>query len=141
MLFSLLLFSVFSFSSIANTRHWNGNIEEKFKKIFPGAHDVSWYKEGDDYLAYFKIEQVTTRAILNKKGELVSYLRYYARQKLPPLILFKLSKKYPGATVLGVTEIYKNDKLIFSISLGGSNNHWMVALDSNGHEILEENEE
>jgi|GEM_PF-1290640 len=132
----MLLLASFLFQASYATDPTPGDpktIEEKFKSTFPNASNVTWHQDGSDYLAYFKTGKVTIKVILNASGDLVSYLRYYTEEELPFYIYSKILKKYPGLTILGITEFYSNNNLSYWISLTDTKDIWNSEFDANGN--------
>ena len=92
-------------------------IETIFESTFPLATAVQWKKEGAFYHVYCKVNNQPVRAIYTEQGQMKSCLRYYGAEELPPYVRARLTRRFPGASVTGVTEFYNAESLSFTINL------------------------
>ena len=58
------------------------------------------------------------------EGNVKKSIRYYGEDKLPPMIVGNLHKKYPGAKVFGITELSTPEEFTYQIVLENEK-HWL----------------
>jgi hypothetical protein len=71
------------------------------------------------------------------EGNVVKSIRYYYGETLPVYIQAKLSKKYEGKTVFGVTEITSENQVTYYIILQDDKNWINVQSDAFGNMFTE----
>lgn len=101
----------------------NEKIMKAFKSTFTGAENVVWNETENNAQANFKLDEIQVRASYDNEGNLLETVRYYGEKNLPPNIMGKLKKKYPGKQVFGVTEITSETEVSYYISLK-DDTHW-----------------
>ena len=86
----------------------------------------------DNYVVNFMELGIRERITYDKDGNFISAMRYYLEENLPPNILFKVKKKYPGQKVFGVTEVETDTSVDYYIKLEDSSNWTTVKSDVSG---------
>ena len=104
-----------------------------FKETFSFAENVIWEEMGNSCQASFKQSEIAVRATYDNEGNLLKTVRYYTEDNLPPNILAKLKKKYPGKNVFGVTELTSDEEVAYSISLKDDKNWYNIKSDPYGN--------
>ena len=122
---------VFSLAMYANVEV-NEKVLKSFKETFPKAEQVNWQEYSDNYVVNFMELGIRERITYDKDGNFVSATRYYLEENLPPNILFKVKKKYPGQKVFGVTEVETDTSVDYYIKLEDSSNWTTVKSDVSG---------
>jgi hypothetical protein len=90
---------------------------KQFNSSFPTVENAKWY-EGDNYFeVYFEKDQTQYHIQYDQQGKVMSTRNYYAGAKLSPFIKARVSEKYPGKTIFGVTEITNQDEMYYVIAL------------------------
>lgn len=100
-----------------------------FKETFSFAENVTWEEMDNSCQASFKQSEIAVKATYDNEGNLLKTIRYYAEDNLPPNILAKLKKKYPGKEVFGVTELTSDEEIVYSISLKDDKNWYTIKSD------------
>jgi hypothetical protein len=95
----------------------NEKVLKAFKETFANAENVSWKEMDNSCQADFKQFEITVHAVYDNDGNLLETTRYYTEKGLPPNILSKLKKKYPGKEVYGVNEISSDQEISYYITL------------------------
>jgi YD repeat-containing protein len=131
-----ILFAAAIFLSI-NALATNEPVSEKvlkaFNQLFSTAKDVVWSEDGNNYTAYFKLDNITTRVTYDQNGNITKTLRSYFEDNLPLNIKEKLKKNYPDKKVFGVTELTIDGQLLYNIILQNDKIWMIVDSDSNGN--------
>ena len=94
------------------------NLTNSFKKSFPDAYNLRWYKYDRNYLAKFIQEDMDHNALFKKNGYLVYDISYGFEKNLPENIHDM------------VTGVYDNFKIIRSINVKTEGRDiWIVQLE------------
>lgn len=121
---------LFSLSAFAADPEINEKVLTAFNKTFADARNVSWTElEDQSCQANFNLSETTLRVLYDIEGNLLETVRYYEEKGLPPHILAKLKKRYPGKQVYGVTEISSETKVVYEIILNDDKNWYVVQSD------------
>lgn len=96
----------------------NQRLYEAFRKSFPEAEDLAWYKYDKDYLAKFIVKDMSHNALYRQKGSMVYDISYGYEHNLP------------DETKALVDRNYDDYKIIRTINIkAGSRNIWVVKLE------------
>ena len=102
----------------------NERVLKNFNITFPKADSIVWYESETEYGVYFINDGVKCRMWYDLEGNVKKCLRYFGEEKLPPIIVGSLQKKYPDAKVFGVTEVSTSEEFTYQIVLEGEK-HWL----------------
>ena len=111
----------------------NEKVLKAFKETFTKATDVVWHELSNSYQANFKQSEITTKAIYDTNGNLISTTRYYSEENLPIHILSKVKKKYTGKSIFGITEYTNDEEVAYYITLQDDKNWYVVKSGSGGN--------
>lgn len=112
----------------------NDKVLKAFNETFTNAKDVTWEEfANNNCQANFKMNEIIVKVLYDDNGNLLQTMRYYTEKNLPPNILAKLKKKYPGKDVFAVTEITNDTELSYNITLRDENNWYVVKSDYLGN--------
>ncbi len=113
------------------------NISEKvlanFKNTFPIATEVSWSENQDGYAVYFCMENTKCRIFYDTEGNVTSAFRYFKAESLPPMIAWKIMKRFTNKSIYGVTEISSNDSIRYDIILEDAKKWYHIEADTAGN--------
>ncbi|HSZ86515.1 MAG TPA: hypothetical protein VK787_10815 [Puia sp.] len=130
------IFLLSSFYVSAAPADDNSGVNEKvlksFNTVFSNATNVQWSQFGDHFFVSFAQNNITVRAEYDKKGELLSSLRYYDAQHLPLNILCKVKKEYPNKNIDVVTEVSIPEGMAYLIQLQDDKGWTILRSDVNG---------
>ena len=109
-----------------------------FHDAFPEVTQPTWYDFDNYYEVYFKnADNTSCRIDYNPDGVVLKTIRYYGSQNLPPVIRAKVSEKYPGKQIFGITEVSNSEMLEYHIVLE-DDKYWLtVQSDATGNISLE----
>lgn len=105
---------------------------KQFTAVFPSVLDAKWFEGDDHYDVYFEKDNVKYHVRYDLNGRMVSTRNYYTGEKLSPFLKAKLSEKYPGKTVFGVTEITSSEEMFCVINLEDARSWTTVRVDAVG---------
>ena len=97
---------------------------KNFNLTFPKADSIVWSESETEYGVFFINDGVKCRIWYDLEGNVKKSLRYYGEDKLPPMIVGNLHKKYPGAKIFGVTEHSTSEEFTYQVVLEGVK-HWI----------------
>ena len=120
------------FNASATTEPVNQKVLSTFHQVFKDAHRVSWSHTGSYYEAFFEVESVKTRAMLNKRGALIQTIRYYKENELPSNVLYSVKKDFTGNEIVGITEISNKYGINYRIVLRDSKYYTHINADNAG---------
>ena len=130
----LLTLVILASVSLAYT---NPPVSEKVLKIFsntfPGVENTKWYEYETYYEAYFDKDDIKCRVRFDLEGKIMNTIRYYGEKTVSPFLKAKISQKYPGKKIFGVTEVNNEDELSYNFVLEDEKNWVHVKSDGTGH--------
>ncbi|HLX92883.1 MAG TPA: hypothetical protein VKR32_14455 [Puia sp.] len=130
----ILLLSSFSLKALPNGDAFvNDKVLKSFSTVFSNAANVQWSQIGDRYYVSFSQNDMRVRAEYDKKGEMLSSLRYYDAQHLPLNILCNVKKAYPDKSIEVVTEVSIPEGMAYVIQLQDSKGWTILRSDVNGN--------
>lgn len=131
----LMLTAIVSYAGAAPDP--NEKVLKAFKETFNDPKEVSWNEYDTHYEVNFKLNEIKTRVRYDKDGNVTGTTRYYYEQNLPPHIIAKLKKKFPGKSVFGVTEVSSESDIEYVIVLEDEKTWTEVRSNSIGYiEVL-----
>lgn len=104
-----------------------------FNETFGSATDVSWYEMPNSYEAKFVQDDIQTRVTFDTNGNIIKSIRYYGQEKLPPMIVSKLKKRYEDKKIFGVTEVSSENDISYYVMLEGAKDWVRVKSDGYGN--------
>ncbi|MFT4093087.1 MAG: hypothetical protein QM640_05555 [Niabella sp.] len=119
-------------AAAAATEPSNAKVVKTFNEVFKAAHDVKWTTTGNYYMAFFTVDGIKIRAILDAKGNLVQTIRYYTENNLPANVLYHVKHDFPGKEVWGVTEVTNNNGVNYRIVLRDNKSYIHINANSLG---------
>lgn len=129
-LLTLVIMSVVSFS-FANPPV-NEKVLKIFSKVFPAVDNAKWYEYENYYEAYFDKDDIKCRVRFDLDGKVMSTIRYYGEKTVCPFLKAKLSHKYPGKKIFGVTEVNSEYELTYNFVLEDEKTWVHVKSDGTG---------
>ncbi|HYO22820.1 MAG TPA: hypothetical protein VER36_10470 [Flavisolibacter sp.] len=128
--FALALITVSSFAFAAPPV--NEKVLKIFSAVFPDVQNAKWYENENNYEVYFDKEDMKCRIRYDFDGKVISTTRYYEEKSLCPFLRLKVSQKYPGKKIFGVTEVNTESELTYNIVLEDDKNWYHVSADAVG---------
>ena len=132
-----VLIAFLIFSAVAANATGRPEVNEKilksFTQTFIYAQDVVWDEKDNVFQANFWQGEINIRAKYDDQGNLLGTIRYYFEKQLPPNIVSKIKKKYPGKFIYGVTEVSSDDEVNFFVKLQDDKNWYTIKSDAYGN--------
>jgi hypothetical protein len=110
---------------------------DAFSKTFKQVKEVTWQDFDNKYEANFSQNNITFRVMYDQEGNVVKSIRYYYAQNLPIFIQARLTKKYDGKKVFGVTEVTTETDVTYHIILEDAKTWTHVQSDAFGNMFTE----
>ena len=137
--FSCLLMVIFATPMFGRTPYAiNEKVLKNFNATFPEAQQPVWNTYDSYYEVYFtKPDRSSYRIDYNFDGDVTRSFRYYGEESLSPFIKAKVSERYPGKKITGITEISSNEEFYYYIVLDDGKNIYNIKSDATGNISLE----
>jgi hypothetical protein len=137
--FSCLLMLIFATPMFGRTPSAiNEKVLKNFNATFPEAQQPVWNTYDSYYEVYFtKPDRTSYRIDYDFDGEVTRSFRYYDEASLSPFIKAKVSERYPGKKIAGITEIGSNEEFYYYIVLEDRQNIYNIKSDATGNISLE----
>lgn len=127
----------FFFASSSFAAEPTQKVLDAFNKTFKQVKEVTWQDFNNTYEANFSQNNITFRVMYDQEGNVVKSIRYYYAQTLPIFIQAKLTKKYDGKKVFGVTEVTTETEVTYHIILEDAKTWTHVQSDAFGNMFTE----
>lgn len=116
----------------------NEKVLKVFATSFPEVQETTWYNYDTHYSVYFKnTDDSKCRIDYDPEGNIISTIRYYSAEALPPFIRGKVTEKFQGKKIFGVTEVSSADELTYHIVLEDEKTWYNITSDARGSISLE----
>ena len=103
-----------------------------FSNTFPGVENAKWYEYETYYEAYFDKDDIKCRVRFDLDGKIMNTIRYYGEKTVSPFLRAKITQKYPGKKIFGVTEVNNEYELSYNFVLEDEKNWLHVKSDGTG---------
>ena len=104
-----------------------------FHEAFPEVTQPSWYTFDNYYEVYFtNPDNSSCRIDYTPDGIVISTTRYYFEQNLSPAIRAKVSEKYPGKKIFGITEVSNSENVTYNIVFEDDKYWYNIESDATG---------
>ena len=108
-------------------------VQEAFKKEFPGSVVLSWNSVGEYSRATFLLDGHRTDAYFSEDGYLHGCVRYLFFNQLPLAAMTAVEKRYKAADVIEVYEITNDEGTAYRITLDSQEKRFRIKIDANGN--------
>ena len=116
----------------------NEKVLKVFATSFPEVQETTWYNYDTYYSVYFKnTDNTKCRIDYDPQGNIISTTRYYSAEDLSPFIRGKVSEKFPGKKIFGVTEVSSADEMAYHIVLEDEKTWYNIKSDAIGSISIE----
>jgi hypothetical protein len=99
----------------------NIKVVKSFGKSFGNIPDKKWYVLEDGYVVYFKVDDISMKAVYNKKGTWMHTLRFYTEKNLPFAVRDLVKRTYYDFSIFLVIEIETDNKIIYLLKMEDKN--------------------
>lgn len=135
-LLAALAISITGFAATTATEPDNEKVMKTFNELFKGVNHVSWNETGNYHEAFFSMNNIKTRVLIDNKGKLVQTIRYYKENNLPANVLYSVKRTYSKQNIWGVTEVANNNGTGYVITLNDAKHWYNIKADAAGETEL-----
>ena len=106
------------------------NVNKAFKKAFPDAEELSWYKYDKEYLAKFIIKDMNHNTLYRKNGVMKYDISYGYETNLPEKIKEIVTGVYDNYKIIRAINIKVTDRNIWVVKLEGMKKYVTVRVEN-----------
>jgi hypothetical protein len=107
----------------------NKQIDNAFRKTFPGAQNMTWYQMNKDYLVKFIENDMKHHVLLTKNGIIKYDISFGTEKDLPVDMHTKIRDSYNEYNITKVANIKQNGRNIWVINLENMKHITLVRLE------------
>ncbi len=106
------------------------NVNKAFKKAFPDAEDLNWYKYDKEYLAKFIIKDMNHNTLYRQNGVMKYDISYGYQHNLPEKIKDMVTGVYDNYKIIRAINIKVTDRNIWVVKLEGMKKYLTVRVEN-----------
>ncbi len=115
----------------------NTVVNNAFRKTFPEAINVTWYKFDKDYLARFIENDMDHSALFKKNGVLKYDVSFGYANNLPENVRDIVTSAYPDYQITRAFSVKEGGRDIWVVNLEGINNYVIARVEDNALEEVQ----
>lgn len=115
--------------TITGSAKISNELGKAFRKSFPGAQDLKWYKLDQDYLAKFIKNDMDHNALFKKNGYLKYDISYGHEKDLPEETRKMIQSAYADYNITGAINVKSAGREIWVVHLEGLKNYVTVRVE------------
>ncbi|MFN5375591.1 MAG: hypothetical protein ACK492_04460 [Chitinophagaceae bacterium] len=105
------------------------SVYSSFRRAFPEAENLRWYKYDRDYLAKFFMKDMDHNALFRKNGVMKYDISYGYQQHLPEAIKDDVLKAYDNYKIIRAINVKAYERDIWVIKLEGERKYLTVRIE------------
>lgn len=105
------------------------SVYSSFRRAFPEAENLRWYKYDRDYLAKFFMKDMDHNALFRKNGVMKYDISYGYQQHLPQAIKDDVLKVYDNYKIIRAINVKAYERDIWVIKLEGERKYMTVRVE------------
>ena len=110
----------------------NEKVLKVFNDAFPSVQNARWHDYETYYEVYFEKDDMKCRIKYDQDGNVIGTRRDYYETHLSPFIKAKVTKKYFGKKIFGVTEMTSDSEMYYIITLEDEKSWTQLKADATG---------
>ena len=114
---------------ITNTTAVTTGVYSSFRRAFPDAENLRWYKYDRDYLAKFFMKDMDHNAMFRKNGVMKYDISYGYEKHLPDLIKDDVLKTYDNYKIIRAIRVKAYERDIWVVKLEGETKYLTVRVE------------
>lgn len=114
---------------IKATTEVNQRLYDAFRKSFPDADHLSWYKYDKEYLAKFIIKDMSHNALFRQKGMMVYDISYGYEEHLPTDTRNLIDQNYDNYKIIRAINVRASGRNIWIVKLEGMKKNVTVRIE------------
>lgn len=95
----------------------NDRVISKFGKFYPNANGESWIKLKNGFAVRFFSNDIQQLVFLNKRGGVISSIKYYTAKELPSHVLGMIKYEYATYSIHSVREVNAAAKTAYLVTI------------------------
>ena len=111
------------------TTEVNQRLYDAFRKSFPNADNLAWYKYDRDYLAKFIIKDMGHNALYRQKGLMVYDISYGYEHNLPADTKELIERNYDNYKIIRAINVKASGRNIWIVKLEGMKKYLTVRIE------------
>ena len=116
----------------------NMDVANSFRRAFPGAQQLQWYKYDKDYIAKFILKDMDHNALFRKNGVMIYDISYGYERNLPNDVKNIVIKAYDNYKIIRSINIKAQGRDIWMVKMEGMKKYLMVRVEDMEVEEVEE---
>jgi hypothetical protein len=116
----------------------NVDVANAFRRTFPGAQQLQWYKYDKDYIAKFILKDMDHNSLFRKNGVMIYDISYGYEKNLPENVKELVNKAYDNYKIIRSINIKAQGREIWMVKMEGMKKYLMVRIEDNELEEVEE---
>jgi hypothetical protein len=113
------------------------NVNKAFKKAFPDAEDLNWYKYDKEYLAKFIIKDMNHNTLYRQNGVMKYDISYGYENNLPEKIKEMVTGVYDNYKIIRAINIKVTERNIWVVKLEGMKKYLTVRVEDDEMDEVE----
>ena len=114
---------------ITTTSAVTTSVYSSFRRAFPDAEDLRWYKYDRDYLAKFFMKDMDHNALFKKNGVMKYDISYGYEKHMPVEIKEDVLKSYDNYKIIRAIRVKANERDIWVVKLEGERKYLTVRVE------------
>ena len=115
--------------TVTSVRHVDSRLNRAFRRAFPHAQDLQWYRQDKDYLAKFIKDDLRHQALFKKNGYIQYDIGYGLAHHLTQDMGYRVTELYKGYVITYVAKVTRNSEVFWIINLEGIKDFVIVRLE------------
>ena len=116
----------------------NIDVANAFRRTFPGAQQLQWYKYDKDYIAKFILKDMDHNALFRKNGVMIYDISYGYEKNMPSNVRDLVLKSYDNYKIIRSINIKAHGRDIWMVKMEGMKKYLMVRVEDMEMEEVEE---
>ncbi|MEY2596167.1 MAG: hypothetical protein RI965_1439 [Bacteroidota bacterium] len=111
------------------TTEVNQRLYDAFRKSFPEADNLAWYKYDKEYLAKFIIKDMSHNALYRQKGMMVYDISYGYENNMPADTKDLVNRNYDNYKIIRAINVKASGRNIWIVKLEGMKKYLTVRIE------------
>jgi hypothetical protein len=116
----------------------NMDVSNAFRRTFPGAQQLQWYKYDKDYIAKFILKDMDHNALFRKNGVMIYDISYGYENNMPGDVKEIVQKAYDNYKIIRSINVKAQGRDIWMVKMEGMKKYLMVRVEDKEVEEVEE---
>ena len=116
----------------------NMDVSNAFRRTFPSAQQLQWYKYDKDYIAKFILKDMDHNALFRKNGVMIYDISYGYENNMPGDVKEIVQKAYDNYKIIRSINVKAQGRDIWMVKMEGMKKYLMVRVEDKEVEEVEE---